>query len=543
MMAEVSGPPEGAQQSGVCLLRTADVSQPDSWQAWDGDGFDATPTSDPVEPDDNICTPLVDRPQPWSLTYNRYLKKYMMLGTGRGPDGSDASIGVYYRLSEDLVNWGDPLPVMLAPNRNKARNYCDGELSLPPGVDYMDGVTYPVVLDPNDPANPTSPTSSWPNANPNFERPGPTPDLYFSHLDVTVTNGQCTRDMGGGGGDPEWTAANVSRLPVDFRPQRQATFEQGLDDPTWGFDGAPTSGTTLEQGSDLRPEKWGYGERDLTDATSTKFVKFAPTAQAQTPHGTIDVKWQNTDEVWYGGAFFLPADFQSIQGNVDILRWTSAEDYGGVGLRSGRFRITRNAQNIGEAFDLPTGQWTWLEVHQKLGRDSESPYSEVFVDGHLVASTVLRNREVNAIAPITQLRVGYASIGSTVSTDKQISVDRVSILGTQRGAYRGTATSQAPETPTWLKASPAQTVISLYANTVQPAPDGYVFHRRRPDATTSARRWVSAGWSPTPTFYDSGLTCDTEYEYRVAAYRSTAPNYVASIVSAPVKTGTTACSP
>ena len=116
-------------------------------------------------------------------------------------------------------------------------------------------------------------------------------------------------------------------------------------------------------------------------------------------------------------------------------------------------------------------------------------------------------------------------------------IDRVSILGGQRGAYRGTGTDQAPDTPTGLTVSPNQTSMVMYSNAVSPAPTGYAFYRRQPGGV-----WVELGTnSSSPAWLDQYLTCNTEYEYMITAYKEGTGTHVESVVSSPVKRKTLAC--
>ena len=95
VVADVSAPrfdasgnrDEPAQKSGLCLLRTDDLGNPESWRAWSGSSFSVQMRSgyNGGDPDVNVCEPVAPgSPTPWSLSYNRYLKKYMVLGTGSG---------------------------------------------------------------------------------------------------------------------------------------------------------------------------------------------------------------------------------------------------------------------------------------------------------------------------------------------------------------------------------------------------------------------------------------------------------------------------
>ena len=140
-------------------------------------------------------------------------------------------------------------------------------------------------------------------------------------------------------------------MPIDFRSQRQATFEQGTTDPTWGFDSLSSGWISAETGHSSYPQKLGYGERDLTTATSEDYARAQTYGSFSTkPHGKIDVNWRNKNEVWYGAAFFLPSNFQTSHGNIDILRWDSSggQDFGGIGLRTSdnKFHLVGGASPV-----------------------------------------------------------------------------------------------------------------------------------------------------------------------------------------------------
>ena len=53
---------QGAQERGVCLLRTRDLAEPSAWRAWDGTGFEArfaNPYQEQIEhPDRHVCAPV-----------------------------------------------------------------------------------------------------------------------------------------------------------------------------------------------------------------------------------------------------------------------------------------------------------------------------------------------------------------------------------------------------------------------------------------------------------------------------------------------------
>ena len=317
-------------------------------------------------------------------------------------------------------------------------------------------------------------------------------------------------------------------MPIDFRSQRQATFEQGTTDPTWGFDNAPSSWFFTVTGNTSFPQDLGYGERDLTTATSQKYIRASTYSSVSTkPHGTIDVNWKNKDEVWYGAAFFLPSNFQTNHGNIEILRWDSStgDDFGGIGLRSSdhKFHLVGGTNSglgddIGNAsFNLPTGRWVWLEIHQKFGDSGDSPLNEVFVDGRLISTSTSANRfsQTPNDDVVDAFGVGYVTDDPGLSPISTMYIDRVSVLGGQRGAFRGTADPDpvpdpvpAPETPTGLTASANQTSVVIWANEVTPTPTGYAFQRRVPGGA-----WGERGTVPSTGFLDTAA--DVQHRLRV----------------------------
>jgi hypothetical protein len=104
----------GAQQQGTCLMRTNNLADWKSWRAWDGSGYNVRFINPYVEVNENpalhVCKPvspteiatLVD-----SLTWNRYLKKYLLVGNAGiyDPALRRTVWGVYYSKSSDLIHW------------------------------------------------------------------------------------------------------------------------------------------------------------------------------------------------------------------------------------------------------------------------------------------------------------------------------------------------------------------------------------------------------------------------------------------------------
>jgi hypothetical protein len=138
---------------GACVMRTKTLDDPASWRAWDGSGFNLAMTSPyvtgtPAE----VCT-LLQMPTGRvpsiadSLTYNTYLERYVLVGLLQEA-WQYGVCGFYFSLSSDLVHWSDIQLLMEAscPSTDKA---------------------YPSIVDRND-------------ATTNFERPGRTPQLYYT---------------------------------------------------------------------------------------------------------------------------------------------------------------------------------------------------------------------------------------------------------------------------------------------------------------------------------------------------------------------------
>jgi hypothetical protein len=506
MLALVSAPAttQGGvvnQVSGVCVLRTDNISQPSSWRAWDGDGFDVHPESSENlvgSPDDHLCKPVGVPGTPWSLTYNTYLKKYMALGTA----SIDGITGVYYTLSDDLRNWGDPQRLMEAPTRNNVGLACAaGTLNEAPD----DGVTYPVLLDPNDPAK------DWPSAtsiNPNFERPGARPDLYSSHKDVILNDPDdpsqgCHEDEGVDSHGEPWDAANIARLPIDFRPQRQATLNGVLQDATNGYD----FNDSLSSGCSL-------GSYDIPDAgepAGCASANLFPPSWSTSAYGLINTKWEAGNDVWYGSAFHLPSNFFALNGGR-LIKWSGASNtYGALTLNGAtdELRLVRGRTGSGaEELPLvsfggvPTNQWVWLEVHQKLSSAAGSALTEVFMNGHLVGSSATPNIYSDT-GTISSALFGAAELTTSTPLVISMGIDRSTLLGGQRGAVG------APITPIGLRKATG-TQKTLTWNTT--GASSYRIYKRGTDGT-----WMQITETSTTSYIDPGFSCPGAASYRVTS--------------------------
>lgn len=112
-----------AQAGGLCLARTADVSDPSSWRGWAGPaaGFsaalDATPLLAPVpDPAAHTCTPLRDtsgallQMRHLSLLWSTYFSRFLLFGEA-GTGGWSSLSGWAFSLSDDLIHWDVPTAV------------------------------------------------------------------------------------------------------------------------------------------------------------------------------------------------------------------------------------------------------------------------------------------------------------------------------------------------------------------------------------------------------------------------------------------------
>lgn len=91
----------------TCIMRTRDLTDPQSWRAWDGHAFNSslagTPWDQPPPiPSRQVCQPITDMTYP-SILWSTYFHKYIMLGTTQGHDKG----GWSFQLSDDLIHWSN----------------------------------------------------------------------------------------------------------------------------------------------------------------------------------------------------------------------------------------------------------------------------------------------------------------------------------------------------------------------------------------------------------------------------------------------------
>ncbi len=109
----IQGPLPTNANTGICIMRTTDLSDPASWRAWDGDGFDLAMLNPYTAPNLNYpqCAFIGKTGlgvMSGGVTYNTLVQKYIMVGAMAIQDPDDNNIikcGAWYSLSKDLIRW------------------------------------------------------------------------------------------------------------------------------------------------------------------------------------------------------------------------------------------------------------------------------------------------------------------------------------------------------------------------------------------------------------------------------------------------------
>jgi hypothetical protein len=157
--------------------------------------------------------------------------------------------------------------------------------------------------------------------------------------------------------------------------------------------------------------------------------------------GLFNTHWTEGEDVWYGGAFYLPAGFKSdMQGEVDLMRWDNWDldpthtDRCGVVIygsdKKGRFLCWELGVNGSETarigpFKIPTGRWTWLEVHQHFSTHDGQAQSELFKNGKKVGGTQQANFFGRSV---TNIRYGLVAMaGSEQKKALSLGFDRAMV--------------------------------------------------------------------------------------------------------------------
>ncbi len=100
---------------GTCIMRTDDITRPASWRLWDGAAFSIPLVNPYTQPpaDSSAYLPAFVSPQTLrdlrgSLTWNSYLRQFVLVGAGVFPVSGVETCGVFLSRSSDLLQWSPP---------------------------------------------------------------------------------------------------------------------------------------------------------------------------------------------------------------------------------------------------------------------------------------------------------------------------------------------------------------------------------------------------------------------------------------------------
>jgi hypothetical protein len=154
------------------------------------------------------------------------------------------------------------------------------------------------------------------------------------------------------------------------------------------------------------------------------------------------VDWASGSDVWYGVALYVGDPTAFCYWNP--LRWDNyktyagAGDVGGLAVERGRVYVMQSLyggteRELVNGGTLPTGRWTWIEVHQKLSSQSGVALSELYIDGVKKGSSTAPN---SAGRVVNHLRYGGVNVAGSCSQPGTIYFDRASHSTRMRGPLR-----------------------------------------------------------------------------------------------------------
>jgi hypothetical protein len=491
-------PDNAVQKFGTCVMRTADLSSPTSWRAWDGDSSDDSQNgftrqflspypNEPADKAAHVCEPVNHLDQDGqvmadntigmseSLTYNRYLGKFMIAGEspnntagrpGIDPPVDDDDVDIFYSLSDDLVNWETKKVLLHVPHRFEGCNTNESG----------DTILYTSVLDHD-------------STNRNFETTGKKFYVYFTRY-----NGSC------GVGDPA-DGRDLIRVPVEFTREpvgdRRATLEDGsLDDSDTGFDSWTGSGGAFELKSG------GIGAYQGNNYAQATYL-----SGSGAPNGSLNVNWSSGSDVWYSMGVWMPTNFSDDHTDASIMEWTNPDEtkFGGIFLGADhQWRLMRGTVAISPAFSIPGGQWVSLHVHQRLSQTN--PLNQVFVKGELVAQSTTSNIFPLASAAPARVKFGLPRVSGPPGV---VYVDNAYVGRNQE------APPDAPSVPAVFSGAEGNGYNMLYWH-VSAGATGYRLYRQSANGTLTLLGTVpSTAWLDLPA-----PNCVTQ-RYVLTAYNAT----------------------
>jgi len=211
-MTAMAGTP-GPLNLFTCLLRTEDLSDPTSWRAWDGSGFNMAfvdPYLEPdLDPETHTCAPIsydeIGNTHE-SITYNTYLGRYLLLGSGIVHDSSgEGHWGLVYSTSEDLIHW---TPRQLLQEMPLSAHY---------SVGGPNSLAYPALIDHDSDSR-------------NFETSDDTAYVYYTRFNYA--DGISDRDADLVRFPVQLFGTNAEARAADVRTQLSLEVEAGSDPAT-----------------------------------------------------------------------------------------------------------------------------------------------------------------------------------------------------------------------------------------------------------------------------------------------------------------------
>ena len=105
-----------ASQSLTYIIRTDDLSDPNSWRGWDGSGYNVILGDRYNETINTNSLAHLNKGSVWegnvafhndNLLYSTYFEKFMIVGMGK----TGNTLGIFYTLSDDLIHWSQRILV------------------------------------------------------------------------------------------------------------------------------------------------------------------------------------------------------------------------------------------------------------------------------------------------------------------------------------------------------------------------------------------------------------------------------------------------
>jgi hypothetical protein len=136
----------GNEDSGVCVMRSPDITNPSTWRGWDGAGFNVkftNPYYEVLSPSEGqICEPVSPNEilqTERSIIFDTFLNKFVVVGTASKWDPSQNRYvwGVYYSTSDDLIHWS--MRQLIMETVTVGTYMCGGP----------DPIAYPIFIDPD----------------------------------------------------------------------------------------------------------------------------------------------------------------------------------------------------------------------------------------------------------------------------------------------------------------------------------------------------------------------------------------------------------